>query len=119
MAAEWMSTEPLRWETGDMTARTAHRVRPASRTRWSTGSGFAAAREDLLLGGVVGFAGLLEISTGAVQEHRIVASACLLGMATALVFRRAHPLVVLVAVMGLFLVQSVAGVSSSAQLATD
>ena len=39
-------------------------------------------------------------------------------MATALVFRRAHPLAVLIAVLSLFLVQSVAGVSSNAQLAT-
>ena len=101
-----------------MTVRTAHRVRPACRTRWSAGPGSVAAREDLLLGGVVGFAGLLEIYSGAVQEHRGVAAACLLGMATALVFRRRHPLVVLVAVQGLFLVQSVAGVSSSDQLAT-
>jgi Bacterial regulatory proteins, luxR family len=101
-----------------MTVRTAHRGRAGSSARRLGGFRSESAREDLLLGGVAGFAGLLEIVAGAVQQHRLVASVAVVGMAAALVFRRRHPLVVLAAVLLLFLIQSDAGVSANAQLAT-
>jgi signal transduction histidine kinase len=101
-----------------MTVRTAHRGRAGSSPRWLGGFRSESAREDLLLGAVVGFAGLLEIVAGAVEHHRLVASVAVIGMAAALMFRRRHPLVVLVAVLLLFLIQSAAGVSANAQLAT-
>ena len=88
-----------------MTGRGAQRPRSRS------------AREDLLLAALVGFMGLLEIVAGAVVEHRLVASVCLVGMAAALAFRRSRPLVVLVAVLSLFLIQSAVGVPANAQLA--
>jgi signal transduction histidine kinase len=100
-----------------MTVRAARWGRSVS-TRWSAGFRSEPAREDLLLGGVVGFAGLLEIVAGAVDQHRLVASVSVMGMVAALVFRRRHPLVVLIAVLLLFLIQSVAGVPANAQLAT-
>ena len=77
-----------------------------------------SAREDLLLAAVVGFAGLLEIVAGAVDEHRLVASVCMVGMAAVLVVRRHRPLVTLVAVLLLFLLQTRLGVPANAQLMT-
>ena len=87
-----------------MTRRGAPWPRSAGNRGWSLHFRSASAREDLLFAAVIGFAGLLEILAGAVVQHRLVASVCMAGMAAALVLRRSHPFLVLVAVLFLFLI---------------
>lgn len=76
----------------------------------------AEAREDALLGVLLGLAGIIEIALGAVHDPRWVPIAGVLVMAAGLVVRRAHPLGCLTAVLTALLVQSVLGVLANAQV---
>lgn len=75
-------------------------------------------REDLLLAGILGVAGLVEVALGAVPGHISVASLSLLVMSTALMTRRLRPRLCLVLVLLALAVQSLLGVPVNAQVMT-
>jgi len=75
-------------------------------------------REDVLLAGVIGLAGLVEVALGAVPGHALVATLCLLVMATALTVRRTRPRTCLTIVLLALAAQSFLGVPVNAQLMT-
>ncbi|WP_256840805.1 sensor histidine kinase [Ornithinimicrobium cryptoxanthini] len=76
----------------------------------------AERREDVLLAGVIGLAGLVEVALGAVPGHAVVASLSLLVMTAALMVRRLRPRLCLTLVLLALTVQSFLGVPVSAQL---
>ena len=80
--------------------------------------GTDADREDLLIAGLVGGGGILEIALGAVTEHRAAALLAMGGMAVALAVRRRFPLSAAPVVLILLVGQSVAGVDANAQVMT-
>ena len=78
----------------------------------------AERREDALLAGLIGLAGLGEVALGAVPGHTLVASLSLLIMSTALMVRRVRPRMCLTFVLLALAVQSFLGVPVNAQLVT-
>lgn len=78
----------------------------------------AERREDALLAGLIGLAGLVEVALGAVPGHALVASLSLLVMTTALMVRRVRPRMCLALVFLALAVQSFLGVPVNAQLIT-
>lgn len=78
----------------------------------------AERREDALLAGLIGLAGLVEVALGAVPGHTLVASLSLLVMTTALMVRRVRPRMCLALVFLALAVQSFLGVPVNAQLIT-
>jgi signal transduction histidine kinase len=78
----------------------------------------AKRREDALLAGLIGLAGLVEVALGAVPGHTLVASLSLLVMTTALMVRRVRPRMCLTLVFLALAVQSFLGVPVNAQLIT-
>src|SRR5674476_666832 len=70
----------------------------------------AARREDALLAGLIGLAGLVEVALGAVPGHSLVAILSLLVMTTALMSRRVRPRVCLALVFLALAAQSLLGV---------
>lgn len=78
----------------------------------------AARREDALLAGLIGLAGLVEVALGVVPGHTLVAILSLLVMTTALMSRRVRPRVCLALVFLALAVQSLLGVPINAQLIT-
>lgn len=79
----------------------------------------AQRREDVLLAGIIGLAGLVEVGLGAVPGHALVASVSLLVMTAALMVRRLRPRLCLVLVLLALAVQSFLGVPVNAQLMTN
>lgn len=75
-------------------------------------------REDGLLAGLIGVAGLVEVALGAVPGHASVASSSLLVMTVALGMRRLRPRTSLALVLMALAVQSSFGVPVNAQLMT-
>jgi signal transduction histidine kinase len=75
-------------------------------------------REDALLAGLIGLAGLGEVALGTVPGHTLVASLSLLVMSTALMVRRVRPRMCLTFVFLALTVQSFLGVPVNAQLIT-
>ncbi|AXH96595.1 sensor histidine kinase [Ornithinimicrobium avium] len=78
----------------------------------------AERREDILLAGVIGLAGLVEVTLGAVPGHALVANLSLLVMTAALIIRRLRPRTCLTLVLLALTVQSFLGVAVNAQLMT-
>ena len=78
----------------------------------------AERREDVLLAGILGLAGLVEVALGAVPGDALVASLSLLVMTTALVVRRLRPRTSLVLVLLALAVQTLLGVPVNAQVVT-
>lgn len=78
----------------------------------------AERREDVLLAGIVGLGGLVEIALGAVPGHVVLASLSVVVMAGALTLRRVRPRTVLAVVLTAFAVQSLLGVPVNAQVMT-
>lgn len=78
----------------------------------------AERREDVLLAGFIGLAGLAEVALGAVSGHALVATLSLLVMTAALMVRRLRPRMSLVLVLLALAVQSFLGVPVNAQLVT-
>ncbi|HEY0949250.1 sensor histidine kinase [Nocardioides sp.] len=81
-------------------------------------AGILPAREDLLIAGLVGGAGALEIVLGDIADDRLAPLAAMAGITVALGFRRRLPLVVGPVVLVLILVQTAAGVDTAAQSMT-
>lgn len=79
----------------------------------------AERREDVLLAGVIGLAGLVELGLGAVPGHTGVAVLSLLVMTTALLVRRVRPRTSLVLVLLALTIQSFLGVPVNGQLVTN
>lgn len=79
----------------------------------------AERREDVLLAGILGLAGLVEVALGVVPGHALVASLSLLVMTAALMLRRLRPRVGLVLVLLALVAQSFLGVPVNAQLMTN
>lgn len=79
----------------------------------------AERREDVLLAGIAGLAGLAEVVLGAVPGHTLVATLSVLVMTAALVVRRVWPRTGLVLVLLALAVQSFLGVPVNAQLVTN
>ena len=78
----------------------------------------AERREDVLLAGVLGLAGLVEVAFGVVPGHTLVAILSLLVMAVAITVRRTRPRICLTLVLLAVAVQSILGVPVNAQLMT-
>ena len=78
----------------------------------------AERREDALLAGLIGLAGLVEVVLGAVPGHTLVASLSLLVMTAALMVRRVRPRLCLTLVFLALAAQSFLGVPVNAQLIT-
>jgi signal transduction histidine kinase len=76
----------------------------------------AERREDALLAGVLGLAGLAEVALGGVQGHTLVASLSVLVMTAGLMLRRVHPVICVTLVLLAVAVQSILGVPNNAQL---
>lgn len=87
--------------------------------RSSVRAGGAERREDVLLAGVIGLAGLVEVALGAVPGHAWVASLSLLVMTTGLLVRRVWPRAGLVLVLLALAGQSILGVPVNGQLVTN
>lgn len=79
----------------------------------------AERREDALLAGLIGLAGLVEVALGAVPDHTVVASLSLLVMTTALMMRRLRPRTSLALVLLALTVQSFLDVPVNAQVMTN
>lgn len=79
----------------------------------------AERREDALLAGLIGVAGLVEVALGAVPGHTVVASLSLLVMTAALVVRRLRPRTSLGLVLLALTVQSLLDVPVNAQVMTN
>lgn len=78
----------------------------------------AERREDALLAGLIGLAGLVEVALGAVPGHTVVASLSLVVMTSALMVRRIRPRTCLALVFLALTIQSFLGVPVNAQLIT-
>ncbi len=84
----------------------------------SVRAGGSERRDDVLLAGALGLAGLVEVALGAVPGHTLVASLSLLVMTVALTVRRALPRTGLSIVLLALAAQSFLGVPVNAQLMT-
>jgi signal transduction histidine kinase len=76
------------------------------------------SREDVVLAGILGLAGLVEVALGAVAEHALVASLSMLVMMFALIVRRLSPRLSLGLILLTLAIQSFLGVPVNAQLMT-